>query len=245
MSGRRLWTAEEDAIIRGRYWRRGGVAACARMLDRSYVAIKLRAKHLGVRAAKQAIPWTSREDQILALEWGELQPRTLRSKLPGRTWIAIVHRATLLGLGSPAQGRVSVAEASRMCGYARQTMRAILLAEGVTLHSHPGGMTAQRRILRRELVDADEAREAVERYLAREATDPRETLAEAGERHGLSARQMEDRLGAAGLLPARGRGRIRRVDPKAADRAVALWAERGRRPATVRCGRRSAEERAA
>lgn len=237
MSGGKLWTAEEDLILRTTYSRRDGVLRCARLLPhRSLDSLHKRASLHGLRAHRSTKPWTQREDQILRLEWGEVAPRTLREKLRPHTWTAIVWRAKHLKLGSPARGLVSVKRASVVCGYCVKEMRRILAAHGVTIHQHPGGMLAQRRRERRELVDIDDALAAVERHMAAIAADVRETIREAAQRHGVSHTTMAFRLDRAGLLPRPGSGHVVRVLPADADRAIAEWKRlpRGTRPKALR-----------
>lgn len=242
MRGRR-WTEEHDAILRDLYPRVRGPAKVAAATGHTPNAVRIRAAYLGVRAKRQNRPWTAREDRLLAIEWGDVGARVLRSKFPGRTWLAILHRAQRLGLGSPAQGRVSVLKASQVCGYPQMVMMRILRQQGVAVHPYPGGMLAGKRVCPRYLVDLDEAREAVERHLA----DSRETLAQAAARVGLTHRQVEERLRRAGLLPRPGRGSLVRVQPADVDHAVATWVEKpkGPRPGFARCSAERRQERAA
>lgn len=243
MRGRR-WTAEDDATLRDLYPRVRGPAKVAAATGHTLNAVRLRAAAMGVRAKRTNRPWTAREDKLLAIEWGDIGVRVLRSKFPGRTWLAIVHRAQKLGLGSPAQGHVSIAHAAKVCGYPHMTLAKIIRAQGVTVHQHPGGALAGKRVCQRYLVDLDEVREAVVRHLA---ADTRETLHQAAARVGLTHRQIKERLLRAGLLPRRGRGYVLRVEPADVDRAVASWVEKpkGPRPGFARCGAMRAEERAA
>lgn len=166
------WTPAEDAVLVEHYPKRGGPARCAALLPgRSPAAIQLRARRV-CPPRRRHMPWTEREVLSLRLAWGET-PRTLREKLPGRTWVAIVHQARAIGLGSVAryQGVVSLTEAARVCGYAWQTLLSILRREGVRVEHYHGGRGAERRVQGRArhmlyAVDLDEAREAVERHLA-------------------------------------------------------------------------------
>lgn len=238
------WTEEHDAILRDLYPRVRGPAKVAAATGHTVNAVRLRAAYLGVRAKRQNRPWTAREDRLLTIEWGDVGARVLRSKFPGRSWVAIVHRAQRLGLGSPAQGHVSIARAAAVCGYPHLTMEKIIRTQGVVVHHHPGGMLAGKRVCPRYLVDLDEVRDAVVRYLA---ADTKETLEQAAVRVGLTPRQVKDRLHRAGLLPRRGRGYVVRVEPADVDRAVAAWAEKpkGPRPGFARCSAERREERAA
>lgn len=225
------WTPEHDALVKRHYSQRGGVARIVAATGRTANAVRLRARFFGLRAHRSFLPWTAREDRTLRLEWGELTVRSLRAKLPGRTWVAIVCRARTLRLGSPAQGRVAVAVAARMCGFAHMTMAKILRVEGVHVERHPGGVHARARKVPRSLVDPDEARAAVTRYLARMSAA--ESITQAAARTGLTARQVQARLARAGVLAPVGRGHHFRVDPAVTDRAIAEWRPlpMGRRPA--------------
>lgn len=244
MSGRR-WTAAEDAVLRAHYMRRGGPARCAKMLPgRTMHAVRLRGQKV-CPPRRPRTRWTARELQILRLHWGA-SPRTLREKLPGRSWAAITNKVADLGLARVAEheGLVSLAEAARHCGFSYPTMVEILRAEGVEIHRYHGGMLAERRCQgrghargRRHAVDLDEAREAVERHLARRART--ETIAEAARRYGMSRPGMRYRLLLAGVLTPQDRPAHRRLDVAAVDRAMAQCEQR------ARCGAERGEERAA
>lgn len=238
MNGR-TWTSEEDAVLRAHYTRRGGPARCVKMLPgRTMNAVRLRGQKV-CPAQRPRTQWTARELQVLRLHWGAA-PRTLRDKLPGRTWAAITNKAADLGLARVAEheGLVSLAEAARRCGYSYPTLLEILRAEGVEVHRYHGGLLAERRCQgrtreHRHAVDPDAAREAVERHLARRART--ETVAEAARRYGMSSPGMRHRLLRAGVLTPQDRPSHRRLDVAAVDRAMAQRAE-GHGPGTVRCG---------
>ena len=242
----RPWTESEEAILRDLYPRVRGPERVSAATGYSVNAVRVHAKLLGVRAKRQSRAWTTREDRVLTMEWGDVGARVLRSKLPGRSWVAILSRVVRLGLGSPAQGRVSLVFAAKVCGYSYPVFKRILFAQGVVYHHHPGGRLAAKRVQHRYLVDLDEAREAVARHLA---ADTRETLRQAADRVGLTPRQVEDRLKRAGLLPKAVRGSALRVDPSSVDRAVAAWVRMPMgprsRPGVARCGAERAEECAA
>lgn len=242
MSGGKNWTEEEERILRAHYPQKNGVQSCGRLLPhRSLNSLRLRASKLALRAHRSTKPWTPRELHILRLEWGEVAPRTLREKLRPHTWTAIVWRAKHMGLGSPARGLVSIRRAAEVCGYCSRSMRKILVEQGVTIHQHPGGLRAQKRRERRELVELDEARAAVERHMAATSADSRETIREAARRHGVSQTTMAGRLARAGLLPRPGSGHVVLVLPEHSDRAVQMWKprKRGRSPKVVRAAHES------
>jgi len=161
------------------------------------------------------IPWTPQEDKILRIEWGDVSARTLREKLPGRTWAAIKVRAVRLRLGSPAQGRISLAEAARRAGFSTAFVEQILRARGVRIERHPGGFHAQNRRCPRYLVDPDDARDAVEAHLADEAEV--ESLTSAAERLGVAATTLRTALLRAQALPPGPKGRAKRLDRETLD----------------------------
>lgn len=230
------WSEDEDATLRSLYCERGGAAALrAALPQRTIHAIRCRAKRLGLRAHNAARPWTAREDATLRIEWGEVAQRTLRQKLPGRSWVAIWSRAHHLGLGSPAQGRVSVTAAARACGYAYATFVQILRAEGVAIEHHPGGIRqAFQRACPRYLVDLDDCRDAVARYIARTSVDDgTESLLEAAARNWMSIHAMRNRLTRAGLITGEQRGHPLRLRPEDVDRAVRQWRPRPKGPRTA------------
>lgn len=251
MSNGRAWTADEDALIAQHYGRRGGPARLTALLPhRTPAAIQCRSRSVAT-AHRRVRRWTSREDRTLTLSWGDA-PRTLRAKLPGRSWVAIVQRARVLDLPRVArvEGQVSIAEAARVCGYSHETLVAILHEEGVDIEHYHGGVHAERRVQGRArrgayAVDLDEVREAVARYIAR--TSHTETIVEAARRYGTNRDAMRAAVDAAGLLPATTR-RVRayRLDPTAVDGAWAAWCSgRVQGPGLARCAPRASQERAA
>ena len=242
MIGGMPWTAAEDEILRTlAKTQRGFRKARALLGHRSTAALRQRVHKLGVPRAKRA--WTPAEDHLLTLEWGEDAPRTLRQKLPGRSWHAIMLRAGELGLERPQREMVSLEEAARTAGYSPKTLRGILHRYGVAVESHRHGRRAEdqgalRRYVPRYRVDPIEVEDAVRQHLAETAADPRETVAVAAARLGLTRMALWCRLRRAGLLPRAGQGRAALLEPGVADRVV--------RPGVVRCGaQRRAEECAA
>lgn len=153
------WTAEEDAVLRRIYARsstRRGRAlqrCCDALPLRSRSAISSRATALG--AAVHGRAWTRDEVVILQREWGELTERTLRSKLPGRTLIAIWGKARELGLPPQSDGRGSVREAERRLGIDGTAVRTLVSEAGFTLGLAAPITPRYRRYGRREIdVDA-------------------------------------------------------------------------------------------
>jgi transposase-like protein len=77
--------------------------------------------------SRRRLHWTPDEERILRLEWKVVTPRTLRQKLPGRSWEAIRRKAQLLGLaGGQPQGTVTLKEAAKAAGYTVPHLRRIL-----------------------------------------------------------------------------------------------------------------------
>lgn len=217
------WSPAEDAIIRLLYKRRDGVARIHRHLPhRSRGSISGRAERLGLRSPRAH--WTRRENAILVREWHDVQPRTLRRKLPGRTWCAIAEHAKLLGLplGIP-QGHVSIKEAARRAGYAMPTLRALLVRQGVPMHARCE--SSARRSQVRRYVEWEACMRAIQADLRME------TLTQAAERTQFSAQWLREILRAAGIYRAE-RGERPRLDPATVDAALA--ARRARRPGLVR-----------
>lgn len=220
------WTAQEEETLRC-YYARAGAKRVAAMLGRSERAIFKRAQVLGVISRPI---WTVAEDNILRREWGEVGPRSLREKLPGRKWSAIVWRAKDLGLPSPKQGRVALSVAARAAGFSHYLMLNILETEGVRVERYAGGLHAQHRREQHRVVDPDEARAAVERWLRRE------TVAQAATRIGVGRAAMRAILIRTGTLRPQGRGHVVRYTPEEIDRAVEFDRRASERPGLVRCG---------
>lgn len=169
--------------------------------------------------AKQArAPWTPQEDKILRIEWGDVSARTLREKLPGRSWIAIKLRATRLRLGSPAQGRISIAEAARRAGLSPKYFTQVLLARGVRIERHPGGFGAQTRRCPRYLVDPDDAEDAVAAHLDEQRGV--ESVAEAARRIGVAATTLRSALLRAQAIEIGTKGRSKRIRVQDVDAVV-------------------------
>lgn len=210
------WTDAEDAIIRKGYKRRDPLAMIlARLSGRSLDSMKQRAKRLGCVLRPH---WTAREDRVLRMEWGLVfSRRTLREKLPGRTWCAIARRAQALGLGSPARGLVSVKAAAKASGYSVLGLYGVIQRQGVIVRRHCGNHQ-ESRVYTRLLVDMLDVEEAIARDIAEAATT--ETVAEAAARHGVRRSTMRDRLRAAGMSAMTRRGQPARLDPRAVDAAM-------------------------
>jgi hypothetical protein len=177
----RRWTADEEALLRKNF-RRRGPAWCAAKLGRSKGAV---IGHANARGLTLHL-WTQREVTILRAEWGTVGVRVLRRKLGGRTWKSIEFKARRLGLDGPSQGLVSIAEASEITGVNVKRLRRILDEEAVpvrrrvsTFHGKVQGLYHQ------SVVDPTDASDAVARWIKRQAT--RLTLAEAVARYGASS----------------------------------------------------------
>jgi hypothetical protein len=131
------WTEEEEAALKALV-----VSSARARVKRFYPwtalreALPARTDHAirnrGARYAKIAPrggrAWTPAEDATLRREWSEVAQRTLRAKLPGRSWRAILRRATMvLGLTSIPQGWETFDSAARRTGYCSETLRGILV----------------------------------------------------------------------------------------------------------------------
>lgn len=243
-----LWTDAEDEILRTFYPRghRGRRKALALLGHRTEAAVRRRVYVLDLVRPRRA--WTSREDRLLTMEWGDVTPRTLRLKLPGRTWRAICHRAAHLGLGHPQREMISLEEASRRTGYCPQTLLGILRQYDVALESLAIGRGADpssggARRVPRWRVDPVEATDAVRQYLADRAAAG-ETLAAAAARLGLKTETLRLRLRRAGLL--RGLQRITAQGcPTLLPHGLADRVSGPLSPGVARCGAVRAEECAA
>ena len=85
-----------------------------------------------IRRKSSCKAWSDADLRTLRTEWHELSERRLRERFPGRSWLAILHKATELGLpmGVP-QGHVSVERAITELGLTRPTFFAICEARSV------------------------------------------------------------------------------------------------------------------
>lgn len=214
----RLWTPDEDAILRRRYprlrrrsARAGEMRALLRALPgRTESAIRTRAQDIGVRMRGT---WTPAEDATLRKLWPDTATRHLRAALRPRSWSAIEKRAVALGLGARWQGYVSITVAAVALGYNPIALRHLLEREGVrVLMRHSGDAVGAHRI-----VCLDDARDAVLRALRKE------TPAEAARRLGVQPKELRVWLRMAGLLAASPGPRNRshtRLDSASIDEAL-------------------------
>lgn len=113
--------------------------------------------------------WTQAEDAILMREWGEVRPKTLRQKLPGRTWGAIRSRAVGklgLPLGAP-QGFLCIAAAAKKLGFGGEP-QVLALAErhGITVRVYPFPLVHKPKAKGRQCVNWEDISEALAREVA-------------------------------------------------------------------------------
>lgn len=163
----------------------------------------------------------------MRLEWGEVCPRVLMSKLPGRSWGAIFNHGINLGLprGLP-QGYVSLREAAVRLGLGGHVcVRRLALRTGIVLRRHPHPPSLGPKYCPRMCVEWDAIREACERETAET-----ETVHAAAEARGIPDPTLYRWLRDAGELTmqrtgAQGRGTMR-VASAVVDRVIA-----DRRPA--------------
>lgn len=163
------------------------------------------------RASRRAKPsrhkcrWTAFEVRVLTRHWGELAPRLLRARLPGRSWLGIYRRAQSLGLrtGVP-QGWVSLCRAANLLGYSHASVvRALAARARVAVRTNP----CRRRCLRadRHYVEWDAILAAAERENCE-----MEVIGPAAKRRGINTGQLWRWCNAAGLLPPVPEGRRNR-----------------------------------
>lgn len=89
--------------------------------------------------------WTEKERSYLLCRWGVDTPRQIAAAL-GRTPGGVIARAVRReGLGTPAQGLMSLAEASRRLGYCPPTVRRAAKRAGISLAAtHPPSIHPNR-----------------------------------------------------------------------------------------------------
>lgn len=132
------WLPEEDAILRKSYRKRTNIELLEVLPSKTFDAIRSRLRALGLRR-KKVRKWTADEEKTLLLEWKELNPRSLRAKLKGRSWASIHAKAEEMGLpdGVP-QGYLSLSQLEAKTGFSRKKLRLILEAASVQLkNSYP------------------------------------------------------------------------------------------------------------
>lgn len=213
------WTPEEDALMRRHYpWASGRKLLATLLPHRTAAAREHRASDLAIPRRRRR--WTAEEVRTLLLEWGEVSPRTLREKLPGRTWLAIYEQATkVMGLAPPQQEMVSLGAAARRAGFSHQKLRSILERRGVEIEQYRSGSVGERRSQARYRVDPIEVQDAVEAELAALRHGP-ESISEGAMRLGMSPSALRSRLADIGALVVQGRGRASRYSPEIIDRAA-------------------------
>lgn len=122
-------------------------------------ALLARRKSLGIEIRRRR--WSANEIRILGAEWGEVSSRTLRSKLPKRTWAAIYNQARSMGLSMKPQGYERVSDLARRAGYSRDQMVSILkMYEVKTKFSYSEKKSGKGRLY----AQPDDALEAASKY---------------------------------------------------------------------------------
>ncbi len=139
--------------------------------------------------------WTDRDLELLAWWWGNLSLQSIAQRL-GRSPKGVFQRASKLRLNARrAMGTIS--EVADAMGVDRDTLRRILKSAAVPTRAAPRDPSykgaSRGRGFRQRLVDRDEARLAVEGYLAGE------TLLAAARRLGTNDNWLKRRLVAAGV----------------------------------------------
>lgn len=118
------------------------------------------------RGSRHRLAWTAEENATLIREWGELTPRALLRKIPGRSWAAVLSHAkdTLrLEMGVP-QGEVTLTEAARRLGfYSAITVRKLAERQGVMVRTHPRPLTIGPKRAPHRCVDWDDIQAACAR----------------------------------------------------------------------------------
>lgn len=162
-------------------------------------------------------PWTREHDALLRREWGALSVRGLRTLL-GRTAAAIRERARILGLRTKdmRRGYEGLVQAAKRCGFASDTMRALLDRHGVpwrrTFKRQQRPCSAQGSM---RVYDPDAVDEAVAAELRLETPNS------AAQRHGVKHRTLHRWLVDAGVITSRQRGKPHRIPSDVIDRVVA------------------------
>ena len=97
VAGHRVWTAEEDKVLRDLY---PDYAAAKRALNtRSLSAIRNEAQKLGIAPKRQL--WTSAEVLRLRRLYPTASRQVLLEAFPGANWVRINHKAQHIGLRRP------------------------------------------------------------------------------------------------------------------------------------------------
>ncbi len=102
LTERRVWTAEEDNLIREYYYLGLSWRESAKRLNRSKTGVRLRARALGLQR-KGSRSWTQREDECLREHWSKRDAGELAEQLD-RTVRAVLTRAYRLGLRGKRNG---------------------------------------------------------------------------------------------------------------------------------------------
>lgn len=122
--------------------------------------------------SKAHAKWTQHEITVLQREWARVRTRSLRSKLPGRTMLAIRRKASELGMGtSQTQGLVPLTKIARTLGFSYAfTVKLLERAEVQIVRKHPSGWIKEtKRKVWQRYVDPDEAKAVCDRW-SREET---------------------------------------------------------------------------
>jgi hypothetical protein len=208
----RLWTQEEDDIVRRDYVRLGS-KVLAKTLDRTFAAVQRRAENLGVNARPR---WSDEDDRTLRLLWGEKTTRGIAAMLK-RSQDAVYERARILGLVREQRiGKERLSDAERRTGFSRRQLRRILREAGVLtpLVNRSEGGNNPAPAYNIDTFDVDEAIAEVTK---------KESVNAAARRRGITAASLTRALKKIGVerpatLPKR---HLWRVDDDAVERAIA------------------------
>jgi transposase-like protein len=119
----------------------------------------------GHKCRRPNLRWTEQEDRTLLAEWSEVSVKTLRKKIPGRSWAGIVARAHKLGLHvGRMQGWETLRQAAARVGMPDITLARLLRRNGVagTLCRTTNDDRTRRFYYDPEAVDAAVARDVCE-----------------------------------------------------------------------------------
>lgn len=162
----RSWTAEEDAVLRAGYLKRG-CSAIASELGRSFASVAKRAARLGITSHRR---WTEKDDNELRDLWCHYPIGRLVKEL-NRTRAAIFWRAMQLDLDAGApEGLEYLTQSAQRVGFATATLRRILAWHGVPLQLSRSRVTKAKRHY--HVIDPDCVDEAVAAWLDAEDINP-------------------------------------------------------------------------
>ena len=177
--GRQIWQQDDERALAskiGSGWSDAAIDEVARSSGKSVVAVRSKARRLGFKRTGIRRPrWSLESVKALKRLWPDAPESRMVREL-GRDIRSIREKASSMGIyESRCRGRITLSDAAKRLGVCRSTLKR-LIADSRT--------SVVRSIGRVRMIDLDEAKNIVERWLAKGRSV--ENIAEASKRTGVN-----------------------------------------------------------